>query len=259
MPIETIAGEPFNIRFDGPADAPVLMLSNSLGTNLSMWDPQIAEWAKAFRILRYDSRGHGLSVATDRSFGIDRLGQDALAILDHFGIEKTHWCGVSKGGMVGQWLATNARERMGRVVLANTAAHMGPPSLWNDRIDIARSRGMAALVPGVLERWFSPRFRETEPATVVKVSEMLTTTPAIGYATCCAAIRDMDQRETIRSIANPVLVIIGKLDPATPPAAGHLIADAIAGSRTVELNAAHLSNLEQPEAFTGAVLDFLKA
>lgn len=259
MPIETIAGEPFNIRFDGPADAPVLMLSNSLGTNFAMWDPQIPEWSKHFRILRYDSRGHGLSVATDRAFSIATLGEDALAILDHFGIDKAHWCGVSKGGMVGQWLATHARHRLGRVVLANTAAHMGPPSLWNDRIDLVRSRGMAALVPGVLERWFSPRFRESEPATVAKVSEMLTTTPAIGYATCCAAIRDMDQREAIRSITNPVLVIIGKVDPATPPAAGHLIAEAIPGSRTVELDAAHLSNLEQPEAFTSAVLDFLTA
>lgn len=258
MPIETIAGEPFNIRFDGPADAPVLMLSNSLGTNLSMWDPQIPEWSKHFRVLRYDSRGHGLSVATDRAFAIDTLGRDALAILDHFGIDKAHWCGVSMGGMVGQWLATHARQRMGRLVLANTAAHMGPPSLWNDRIEIVRSRGMAALVSGVLQRWFSPRFRESEPATVAKVSEMLTTTPAVGYATCCAAIRDMDQRESIRGIANPVLVIIGKVDPATPPAAGHLIAEAIPGSRMVELDAAHLSNLEQPEAFTGAVLEFLK-
>lgn len=259
MPIETIRGEPFNIRFDGPADAPVLMLSNSLGTNLSMWDPQIPEWSKHFRILRYDSRGHGLSVATDRAFSIATLGEDALAILDHFGIEKAHWCGVSKGGMVGQWLATNARQRMGRVVLANTAAHMGPPSLWNDRIETVRSRGMAALVQGVLERWFSPRFRENDPATVARVSEMLTTTPAVGYATCCAAIRDMDQRESIRSIDNPVLVVIGKVDPATPPAAGHLIAEAIPGSRTVELDAAHLSNLEQSDAFTRAVQDFLKS
>ncbi|KPF71618.1 3-oxoadipate enol-lactonase [Bosea sp. AAP35] len=257
MPIETIAGEPFNIRFDGPTEAPVLMLSNSLGTNLSMWDPQIPEWSRHFRVLRYDSRGHGLSVATDKAFAIDTLGRDALAILDHFGIENAHWCGVSKGGMVGQWLATHARERMGRLVLANTAAHMGPASLWDGRIETARSQGMDALVKGVLERWFSPRFREAEPTTVARVGSMLTTTPAIGYATCCAAIRDMDQREAIRSVTNPVLVIIGTVDPATPPAAGHLIAQAIPGSRTVELEAAHLSNLEQPEAFTNAVQDFL--
>jgi 3-oxoadipate enol-lactonase len=257
MPIETIAGEPFNVRFDGPADAPVLMLSNSLGTNLSMWDPQIAEWSRRFRVLRYDSRGHGLSIAIDRAFSIDTLGKDALAILDHLGIEKAHWCGLSKGGMVGQWLATHAGARLGKVVLANTAAHMGPPSLWDDRIATARGKGMAALVNGVLERWFSPRFREAEPATVARVGSMLTTTPAIGYATCCAAIRDMDQREAIRAVTNPVLVIVGTVDPATPPAAGHLIAQAIPGARTVELDAAHLSNLEQPEAFTKAVQDFL--
>lgn len=259
MPIETIRGEPFNIRLDGPADAPVLMLSNSLGTNLAMWEPQIPEWSQRFRVLRYDSRGHGQSVATDRALSMADLGQDALAILDHFGIEKAHWCGVSKGGMVGQWLATNAGRRMDRLVLANTAAHMGPPELWNGRIETVRSQGMEPLVKPTLERWFSPRFRENDAATVAKVSAMLTTTPPIGYATCCAAIRDMDQRETIRSVANPVLVIIGSVDPATPPAAGRLIAEAIPGSRMVELDAAHLSNLEQPQAFARAVSDFLTA
>lgn len=258
MPIETINGEPFNIRIDGPAEAPALLLSNSLGTNLTMWDPQVAEWAKHFRVVRYDSRGHGLSVATDEPCSIARLGHDAIAILDHLRIDKAHWCGLSKGGMVGQWVATHARERFDRIVLANTAALMGPPQLWNGRIANVRANGMASLVQPTLERWFSPAFRERDAATVAKVSEMLKTTPPLGYANCCAAIRDMDQREAIGSVTNPVLVIIGKRDPATPPAAGHLIAAAIRGARTVELDAAHLSNLEQPEAFTRAVLDFLK-
>jgi len=259
MPIETIGGEPFNMRIDGPADAPVLLLSNSLGTDLTMWDPQIPAWSRHFRIVRYDSRGHGRSTAPDRAYSIAELGGDAIAILDHLGVETAHWCGLSKGGMVGQWLATHARKRLGRVVLAHTGALMGPPELWNGRIRNVRENGMAGLVQPTLERWFSPAFRERDAATVAKVSAMLATTPPQGYAGCCAAIRDMDQREAIRSVANPVLVIIGKLDPATPPAAGHLIASAIQGARTVELDAAHLSNLEQPEAFAQAVLDFLTA
>jgi 3-oxoadipate enol-lactonase len=258
MPIETIKGEPFHIHVDGPTEAPALLLSNSLGTNLTMWDPQVADWARHFRVVRYDSRGHGQSVATDEPYSIARLGHDAVAILDHLGIDKAHWCGLSKGGMVGQWVATHAHKRFDRIVLANTGARMGPPELWNTRIANVRANGMAGLVQPTLERWFSPAFRERDTGTVEKVSEMLKTTPPLGYANCCAAIRDMDQRETIRSVTNPVLVVIGKLDPATPPAAGHLIADAIPDAKTVELDAAHLSNLEQPEAFTRAVLDFLK-
>lgn len=259
MSIETIRGEPFNIRFDGPEGAPVLMLSNSLGTNLHMWDPQIPEWSKHFRVLRYDSRGHGKSTAPDRPYSLAELGGDAIAIMDHFGLDKVNWCGLSKGGMVGQWLAAQAPRRLNRVVLANTAAHMGPPELWNGRIRNVRANGMAQLVQPTLERWFSPAFREGDKKTVEAVSEMLTATPAPGYAGCCAAIRDMDQREAIAAVLLPVLVIVGAVDPATPPAAGQLIADRIHDARLVTLEAAHLSNLEQPEAFGKAVTDFLNA
>ncbi len=259
MPIETIRGEPFNIRIDGPAGAPVLMLSNSLGTDLAMWDPQIPEWSRHFRVVRYDSRGHGRSAAPDRPYSISELGSDAIAIMDHLGLDKVHWCGLSKGGMVGQWLATHASERVDRVVLANTASRMGPPELWNGRIRNIRANGMAAIVQATLERWFSPAFRERDRETVARVSEMLSATPPLGYAGCCAAIRDMDQREAIAAIVNPVLVIVGTLDPATPPAAGEAMAQTIRGAELVALDAAHLSNLEQPQAFTKAVLDFLAA
>jgi 3-oxoadipate enol-lactonase len=258
MPMMTIRGEEFHIRIDGEPGAPVLLLSNSLGTNLSMWEPQVPEWAGHFRVVRYDSRGHGRSTAADKPYSMALLAQDALAILDALGVEKAHWCGLSKGGMVGQWLATHHGERLKRVVLANTGARMGPPELWNQRIRNVRQNGMAALVQPTLERWFTPEFRERDKETVAAVSEMLSTTPPLGYACCCAAIRDMDQREPIHAIRNPVLVVIGKQDPATPPAAGHLIADAIPGAERVELDAAHLSNLEKPAEFTRAVLDFLK-
>ena len=258
MPMLKVRGEDFHIRIDGDEGAPVLLLSNSLGTNLSMWDPQIPEWSKHFRVVRYDSRGHGLSPAPDKPYSIAMLADDALAILDTLGIDKAHWCGLSKGGMVGQWLATHHGDRLGRVVLANTAARMGPPELWDGRIDTVRKHGMSVLVQPTLERWFTPEFRDGAKETVAKVSEMLATTPPLGYANCCGAIRDMDQRETIRAVRNPVLVVIGARDPATPPATGYEIADAIPGAQRIELAAAHLSNLEQPEAFGRAVTDFLK-
>ena len=258
MPMLKVRGEDFHIRIDGDEGAPVLLLSNSLGTNLSMWDPQIPEWSKHFRVVRYDSRGHGLSPAPDKPYSIAMLADDALAILDTLGIDKAHWCGLSKGGMVGQWLATHHGDRLGRVVLANTAARMGPPELWDGRIDTVRKHGMSVLVQPTLERWFTPEFRDSAKETVAKVSEMLATTPPLGYANCCGAIRDMDQRETIRAVRNPVLVVIGARDPATPPATGYEIADAIPGAQRIELAAAHLSNLEQPEAFGRAVTDFLK-
>ena len=258
MTMMTIRGEPFHVRVEGDANAPALLLSNSLGTNLSMWDPQVAQWAQHFRVVRYDSRGHGRSAAPDTPYSIAMLADDALAILDALGIETAHWCGLSKGGMVGQWLATHHGERFGKVVLANTGAYMGPPESWDARIRNVRENGMAVMVQPTLERWFSPAFRERGTETIARVSEMLATTPPLGYARCCAAIRDMDQRGTIQAIRNPVLVVIGKLDPATPPEAGHFIADAIPGAQRVEFDAAHLSNLEQPAAFSRAVLDFLK-
>jgi 3-oxoadipate enol-lactonase len=252
-------GVEFNVTLDGPENKPPLMLSNSLGTNLHMWDWQIPELTKHFRVIRYDSRGHGQSGAPDGPYSIDELGRDALAIMDALELEQVHWMGLSKGGMIGQWLLTHAPERIGRAVLANTGSHMPPPDLWNQRIRTALDKGMEELTPGVIERWFTPEFRAREPETVQKIVRMLHTTPAHGYAGSCSAIRDMDQRESIRSVTNPVLVVVGSRDPATPPEMGKRIADTIRGARIVTLDAAHLSNIEQAEAFNQAVIDFLTA
>lgn len=252
-----IGGDVFNVELGGDPKAPPLMISNSLGTNLGMWDAQMPALNRRFRTIRYDSRGHGASAAPDRPYSIAELAADALAILDRLGVEKAHWLGLSKGGMVGQWLLTHNRNRIGRAVLANTAAHMGPPNLWNDRIRTVRAKGMKAITPAVIERWFTKGFRDSGDAGIARIADMLHATPAAGYAGCCAAIRDMDQREGVRSVTNPVLVIVGKRDPATPPEAGQRIADAIPGAKLKALDAAHLSNVEQPEAFTRAVVDFL--
>jgi 3-oxoadipate enol-lactonase len=252
-------GVEFNVTLDGPENKPPLMLSNSLGTNLHMWDPQIPELTKHFRVIRYDSRGHGKSGAPDGPYSIDALGRDALAIMDALELDQVHWMGLSKGGMIGQWLLTHAPERIGRAVLANTGSHMPPPDLWNQRIRTAMDKGMEELTPGVIERWFTPEFRAREPETVEKIVRMLHTTPAHGYAGSCSAIRDMDQRESIRSVTNPVLVVVGSRDPATPPEMGKHIASTIRGARIVTLDAAHLSNIEQADAFNQAVIDFLTA
>ena len=257
MPMLTIGPDTFHYRLDGPEKAPVLMLSNSLGCDLTMWDGQVAHWARTFRVLRYDSRGHGRSSAPDRPYSMGELGMDALRIMDALDIDKVHWCGLSKGGMVGMWLLTHAPERLGRVVLANTSAHMGPPDLWNGRIRTAREKGIAALAEPTRTRWFSDKFRATDNPAIDRIIDDFRKTPVAGYAGCCAAIRDMDQRESIRIATSPVLVVIGAADPATPPAAGNLIAANIPGAKTVTLDAAHISNVEQPEAFTRAVAEFL--
>jgi 3-oxoadipate enol-lactonase len=258
MPIMKLDRGHFNVELAGPESAPALMLSNSLGTALGMWDDQMPELAQRFRVIRYDSRGHGDSVAEPGPYAIAQLAEDALAILDRLGLEQVHWLGLSKGGMVGQWLLCHAPHRLRRTILANTSAHMPPANTWNGRIRTVRAKGMAAITPAVIERWFTPEFRLAEPAKVDRIAAMLHTTPAEGYVGCCAAIRDMDQREALRTVTGkPVLVISGARDPATPPAEGELLARNIAGARQVSLDAAHLSNIEQPQAFTRTVLEFL--
>ena len=253
-----IGDEHFNVAVDGPREAPVLMLSNSLGSDLRMWDPQMPELTKVFRVIRYDSRGHGASPADEGPYSIEKLGRDALAILDKLGVEKAHWVGLSKGGMVGQWLLANAPGRIVRAVLANTSAYMGAAAdVWNARANAAREQGMLSLVDGTLQRWFTPEFRAKNPEIMEKIGDMIARTPAHGYAACCLAIRDMDQRQSIRSIRKPVLVIVGAHDPAATPGDGRLIAASIPGARVVELDAAHMSNVEKAEDFTKAVLAFL--
>ncbi len=244
---------------DTGSDKPVLLLSNSLGTRLEMWDPQMPAFAAAYRVVRYDKRGHGESQAPAGPAGFTRLTRDAIELLDHLGIAKADFCGLSIGGMTGMWAATHHAERLGRLVLCNTSAAMPAIDMWNQRIATVKREGMKPLIPSIVDRWFTRRFQEADPAAVARVVTMLETTHPEGYAACSAAIRDMDQRESIRSIRLPTLVIAGTHDGSTPPEKGRDIAAAIAGARYVELDAAHLSNIEQPEAFTTAVMGFLKS
>jgi 3-oxoadipate enol-lactonase len=253
----TINYEVFNVLVEGPDEAPALILSNSLGTNLHMWDRQIPALIERFKVVRYDSRGHGKSIVADGPYSIEQLGADALAIMDALNIDTAHWLGLSKGGMVGQWLLIHAPHRIERAILANTASHMPPPDFWNERIRSVRNAGMESITSSVLDRWFTGDFQTRDPEAVEAVKEMLLTTPAEGYAASCAAIRDLDMREALRTVDKPVMVIVGKHDPATPPDHGQLIADTIPGARLVTLDTAHLSNIEAAEAFNEAVVSFL--
>jgi 3-oxoadipate enol-lactonase len=252
------AGVRFRVRLDGPGGARPLMFSNSLGASLEMWDAQIAHFAQRFRTIRYDVRGHGETSAPRGPYSLAMLGQDALRILDALHIHKADWIGCSMGGMVGMHLLTHHRERIGRAVLGNTAAFMGPPGTdWNARIRMVHGQGMGAIAEAMKLRWFTRRFNDSHPGEVARVTDQVRRASVTGYAACCGAIRDMDQRETIKSITNPVLVVIGAEDPATVPAAGDLIARHIPGAKKAVLSAAHISNCEVPEAYNQAVGTFL--
>jgi 3-oxoadipate enol-lactonase len=243
----------------GPAHAPVLMFSNSLGTNLSMWDAQVSEVTKKFRVLRYDKRGHGQSSVPPTPYTIEQLGRDAAALLDFLKLDTVHFCGLSIGGQTGMWLGIHAPRRLKKLVLCNTGAKIGSPETWKPRIDAVRKGGLKAISDAVIERWFTAGFRAKEPATISKIQQALESTNPEGYAGCCAAVRDFDCREKLGGIPTPTLVIAGAHDPATPPADGRFVAEKIPAARYVELNAAHLSNLEDRDRFTAEVVNFLAA
>ncbi|MGO4154919.1 3-oxoadipate enol-lactonase [Cupriavidus sp. YAF13] len=251
-------GIALHYEIEGAPHAPVLVMSNSLGTDMQMWAPQMDSLLPRFRVLRYDTRGHGGSgLPSPAPFGFAKLGQDVLAIMDHAGIQRAHFCGLSMGGMTGMWLAANHPERFDRFVLANTAALIGPASGWDTRIQTVRSQGMAAIVDAVLARWFSAAWLAGNAARIAPVRQMLLDASPEGYTANCAAVRDADLREQLPRIASPVLVIAGTHDMATTPAQGREVAQGIAGARYVELDGAHLSNWEQPEGFAQAVRGFL--
>jgi len=257
MPMIDADGCPINVQVEGPERAPALMLSNSLGTTLHMWDDQVKPFTQHFRLVRYDRRGHGKSGVPDGPYTMDRLGKDVIAVLDGLKIEKVNWCGLSIGGMVGMWLGTNAPERVGRLILSNTACYMPGGGIWDERIKAVLEGGMQAVVDGTIERWFTKEFREREPRTIARMREMVLSTPPKGYAGCGAAIRDMDQRESIKRIVAPTLVIAGRQDPATTVEAAEFIRSRIPGASLTLLDAAHISNVEQPHDYADVALGFL--
>jgi len=257
MPVIQADGCPIHVEVEGPENAPVLMLSNSLGTNLHMWDDQVKPWTQHFRLVRYDRRGHGQSGVPKGPYSMEQFGRDVLAVLDALNIKTINWCGLSMGGMVGQWLGANAPERIDRLILSNTSSCMDDKKIWNDRIRFVQDKGLEAMVDANMERWFTADFRARAPQTLARMREMFVATKVEGYVACCEAIRDMDFRASNARISKPTLIIIGRHDPATTPAVGEIIHSQIKSSQVAILDTAHIANLEAPQKYADAVIDFL--
>jgi 3-oxoadipate enol-lactonase len=243
---------------EGPTGAPVLLLSNSLGSTLAMWDRQVPALTKHHRVVRYDLRGHGASPVPAGPYALDDLGADAIALLDRLEVERVDVAGVSLGGMVSLWLAIHAPDRVDRLVPSFTSARLGPPEGWAERAELVRERGTEVVAGAVVERWLTPPYRAEHPDEVARLRGMIAATPAEGYAGCCAAIEHMDLISDLARITAPTLVVAGAEDPATPPEHGEQIASAVPGARLIVLEgAAHLGNVEQPEAYNRLLTEFL--
>jgi 3-oxoadipate enol-lactonase len=259
MPILKSGDARIHYALEGQGEASVLVFSNSLGANFSMWDAQVPAFRKKVRVLRYDTRGHGQSSCTPGPYSIEQLAKDVLALLDALDLYRVHFCGLSMGGMIGMWLGAHAPERLNQLVLSNTGAKIGTTEAWNARIEAVQKSGMRSVASGVVERWFTPAFRQKVPATIANTLEILEDTNPDGYVACCAAVRDFDFREQASKIHLPTLVISGTHDPATPPADGRFLAHQIPSARYVELNAAHLSNIEAQDRFNNELAAFLNS
>jgi 3-oxoadipate enol-lactonase len=258
----TVNGIATHYRLDGPAGAPVVTLSHSLAAHLGMWEPQLGALTARWRVLAYDTRGHGGTEAPAGPYTLDQLADDALALLDAAGVQQTHWVGLSMGGMIGQTLALRAPHRLASLVLADTSSRVPPEArpLWKERIDTAGSKGMEPLVEPTIARWFTAPFIAMGHEVVDRVRDMIRGTDPRGYAGCCAAISMLDLTDRLSAIKLPALVIVGEQDQGTPVAASRVIHERIAGSTlTIIPSASHLSNMEQPEAFTTALVQFLAA
>jgi 3-oxoadipate enol-lactonase len=247
---------------EGPENAPVVMLSNSLGTSLAIWDAQAAALRGKYRVLRYDTRGHGLTDAPDAGetgYTMEQLADDAAALIKVLGLKRVHLCGLSIGGMLGQKLAAKSPELLLSLILCDTAAHMNP-DVWDERIAAIRSGGLQVVAGGTMQRWFTKRFHEQQLDAMKGIRNMLVRTPAEGYIGCAYAIRNMDLRADDAKIVCPTLIVVGEDDPATPVSAARELNAAIKGSKLVIIpQCAHIVTIEQPAALNRAIGDFLAA
>jgi 3-oxoadipate enol-lactonase len=246
-------------RLDGPEEAPVLVLSNSLGTTWQMWQPQMADFTQHFRVLRYNTRGHGRSPVSEGSLTLDSLGQDVIALLDHLDIERAFFCGISLGGMTGMWLNRHAPARFPRIVVANTAAKIGEAKGWLQRAATVRQQGMAPVASTAADRWFTPAFRKQNPGMVQLLIDDLAHTPSEGYAACCEALAAADLRAEVAAMLRPMRVIAGVEDPVTTLQEAEWLAAQAKQTECVALPASHLSNVACPSGFNQHVITFLTA
>lgn len=257
MPFALNAGVRLHYRLDGRAAAPAVVLANSLGTDLALWDPVMPDLTRQFRVLRMDLRGHGASDAPAGEYSLALLGADVLAAMDAAGVSRAHYVGLSIGGMIGQWLALHAPERFDRFVFCCTSSALSP-DIWTQRLAMVRDLGMAGLAEPVLRRWFSPEFIAADPPALGSLRATLIATSPVGYSGCCCAIRDMALGERIAAIAAPALVVSGARDIGMPPAQhGDVIAARIPGARKIELDCGHIPPVEAPAVLAAALIGFL--
>jgi 3-oxoadipate enol-lactonase len=247
-----------NYRVDGPPDGPVLVLSHALGLSLAMWDPQLAPLSRGFRLVRYDHRGHGGSPVPAGQYRIEDLGRDLVHLLDRLGLSRVSFCGLSLGGMVGMWIASNVPERIDRLVLCCTAARMLRPDDFAARARTVREHGMEPIADSLIGRWFTPAFPASHPDTVARVRATLLSTPREGYAGACEAIAQMDLRDDLPRITAPTLVIAAEHDQSTPPELSRQIAQRIPGADVVVIpGTAHIANIEKPEIVANLILNHM--
>ncbi|MEW9150934.1 3-oxoadipate enol-lactonase [Acinetobacter indicus] len=258
MPTFTSQDAEINYQTFGDATKPALVFSNSLGTNFKMWQPQIDHFQQDFFVICYDTRGHGASSAPQGPYTLDQLGQDVVNLLDHLNIEKAAFCGISMGGLTGQWLAINKPERFSHVVVCNTAAKIGQEQAWNERAALVREQGLAPIASTAAGRSFTEPFIQSNAATVTTLSNDLGAGSPEGYASCCEALAKADVREQLKDIQVPVFIVAGQQDPVTTVADGEFMQQRIANAELFEINASHISNIEQPEAFNQAVQAFIQ-
>lgn len=259
MPIAKLPDAQLFYQWDGPENAPVIVFSNSLGTTHRMWDPQPEALAKHFRLLRYDTRGHGQSSVTPGPYSIEQLADDVLHLLDALRLDRVYFCGLSMGGMIGMVLGATATQRLHKLVLCNTGAKIGTLDVWNARITAVQQGGMKAVAGGVIDRWLTAGYRSAHPRETSQVLAMLESSDPAGYVACCGAVRDLDYREQLHRVQVPTLIIAGSHDPATPPSDGRFLENRIRGAKYAELPAAHLSNIEAHEEFNRELLAFFKS
>ena len=258
MPKFTSNDAEINYQTFGDASQPAIIFSNSLGTQFNMWQPQISFFEKKFYVICYDTRGHGASSAPQGPYSIEQLGTDVIHLLDHLNIKKASFCGISMGGLTGQWLAIHHPERFNHVIVCNTAAKIGQEQAWNDRAQLVREQGLKPIAETAASRWFTEPFIRSNTAIVESLSNDLGAGSPEGYASCCEALAKADVREQLKNITIPTLVVAGQKDPVTTVADAQYIINHVRSSSLFEINASHISNIEQPKAFNQAIFSFLQ-